>query len=1028
MKPTAAKTVSVQLIHRNHMPRTVTCLLALLFAVAATCAQAKTYYWKPGATQGLWTDLSNWSTEGFDGAAATALPASTDELYGLASYNFDLGNQTRTIKKCYNDSNSTDSFSITLENGRLDITGELRCCRGTVDVNNGATLQMPANSTIYTGLYLGAAEADRFSVNINSGGSMTVLGTARFFNTKYNVANGGTLTFSPSTLRISTQSYACRTGIENEGTLNLPNGLSMGVFDNTTSGASFTLWQTSGTLNLGGAITANSIPGTFNVDFAGGTVNVTGNASFDVTAANVSGPVTFNVAEGKTLNTTSLAVDNTGSFTKAGPGFIAFPATAQAVTVSEGGVALNDGTYDLSAVTFASGTTVHLASFGGTINAGGYPASLTEYATFTADLTAAATGTTIFNSDDATLLQKVKDDLTSGVPTGLELTISGTQLLLETATSEANTFTTSGNIAEGSGWGGSVPDQGASVAISGENVVGTLPSGAALPAWASIEVKNGATLRIEANAVLPPITLNKNATLVIGNNAIDNNAEVTLNNLSGVCNIHGDEITIPTISVESGATLKVPGGMKFANVNILLEGTIATVATGGITFGYADNGSTTYIGFTANGGTLSITEGSSSTYDIDPIEFCCPTLGSTVVAVGDLVLNSAILPRTSGYTYMQGRMVGLHLGRNNPDGQAFNLVFNNTQWGTSGKLYICGGASFRLTNNSSFITYEHHTQWDRYAEISGNGQLYVGDGCEFRLNAFGNWGDRALIVNSTLVSHRSVVVEDGGIFETYRWSGNGNGTFSVSNGVYQIFEPYIVDNDQLKSTNVPFNGLHEVDIATNSVLTFTTRNQANGHGYFNDGADRVVALADVPITGGGSIALDNANVNAFGVVVKSGANTATGTASVVAPTGSEGATTLYFADGANWAGRVVAGNVALTNLTDGAAVNVDFGALDLAVDFPIRVWTDNGGSIVTNDMLNVGTYDNTNGGRLVPVSAASGETLAAEGKIVVGKISKDSPLPTVARGWSARTSDILGDDANYLLTLKPNSGMQIILR
>ena len=97
-------------------------------------------------------------------------------------------------------------------------------------------------------------------------------------------------------------------------------------------------------------------------------------------------------------------------------------------------------------------------------------------------------------------------------------------------------------------------------------------------------------------------------------------------------------------------------------------------------------------------------------YDLDSIEFCCPQSGSSVVAIGDLVLNEANLPKTSGYDYMTGRMVALHLGRNNSENIAFNVVFNNTKWGTSGKLYVCGGATLSLTNNSSFITYEHHTQ------------------------------------------------------------------------------------------------------------------------------------------------------------------------------------------------------------------------------------------------------------------------------------------------------------------------------
>lgn len=999
-------------------------LAAIAVSSAALCASAATYYWKPGTTQGLWTDLSNWSTESVAGAAAGSLPGSSDELYGQGSYNFLLGGQSYAVKKCYNDTDSTGNYSIALENGTLEFTSELRCIKGSVDINNAATLRIPVNSTIYTGLYRGAEEENRFPVNINFGGSMEVLGTARFFNTKYSVANGGTLTFSPSTLRISTQSYACRTGIENNGTLNLPNGLSMKTFDgaSATGGASFTIWQNSGTMTLGGPITKNNQPGTFNVDFVGGTVNVTGNASFDVSSAQVSGPVTFNVAEGKTLNTTSLEIVDEGVLTKTGPGYIAFPATAQTVTVSEGGVALDSGTYNLSAVTFAANTAVRIATFGGTINQGGYPASLSENATFTADLSSASAGTTIFNSDDAVLLEKIKTDLATSVPQGLEFVVSGTQLMLETATSDADTFTVTGNITEGTGWGGSVPGGGANVAISGEGVVGTLPSSASFPAWASIEVKNGATLRVEATATLPPITLNKNARLEIGNNAT-----VTLANasdLSGVVNVLGDVITIPGLSVESGATLNVPGGMKFSNVNISLSGTIASISTGGITFGYANGGESTYIGFTASSGSvLKIFEGTSVSYGLDPLEFCCPAAGGSVIPRGTMTLTNVSLTKNSGYDYSTGHCHGFHLGVNNPANIPFEVVFDNTTWGVGGKVKIQGGAKFSLRNNGAFVNYEHHTAWDRHFDISENGQIVVGNGCELRVNALGNYGATPTTVNPTTDGYTAITVEEGGVFEVYTTSGNGNGVVSIAGDArWTVFEPYIVNNDEVKSTCIPFYGLDSVDVALNATFTFTTRNRKFSWTptVVDDlGADRVVSLANVPITGGGSIALSNDNVNVFGVIVTCGENTATGTAKVIPPASGKGETTLYFADGANWAGTVTAGNVALTNLVDSAAACTNtFGTLDLAAGttFPIRVWK-TGGVIVAHDGLNVGSYAYS-GGKIVLV--AMDEELAPGDSFILGTVGDDSK-PAVGGKWESRSE-------NGILKVKYSSGLTVILR
>jgi hypothetical protein len=302
----------------------------------------------------------------------------------------------------------------------------------------------------------------------------------------------------------------------------------------------------------------------------------------------------------------------------------------------------------------------------------------------------------------------------------------------------------------------------------------------------------------------------------------------------------------------------------------------------------------------------------------------------------------------------------------------------------------------------------------------------------------GDYGTHALEINPSSENHNAVVVEDGGKFETYRSSGNGKGVFVVSNGVFRIFQPSIYNEHYSESsgtttiydtTNVPFAGFSAVDIAEGSTLTFSTRNRVfweEGH-FYNESGDRVVQLADVPITGrNASIALDNANVNKFGVIVTCGLNTATGNASVVAPAEGEGETTLYFANGANWAGTVVAGNVALTNVTDSAAkATATFGTLNLAADFPVRVWKSNG--TITADTLNLGDVVN-NGGKVMPTKMSDGEDFARGDAFVLGKIAKGATLPRIGLGWVARTSEIDGDDSNDNLVLRFGAGMQIIVR
>jgi hypothetical protein len=204
---------------------------------------------------------------------------------------------------------------------------------------------------------------------------------------------------------------------------------------------------------------------------------------------------------------------------------------------------------------------------------------------------------------------------------------------------------------------------------------------------------------------------------------------------------------------------------------------------------------------------------------------------------------------------------------------------------------------------------------------------------------------------------------------------------------------------------------------------FTTRNRLWSDGMFtDDSGERVVALADVPITGAGSIALDNANANVFGVIVKSGANTATGTASVVAPTEGEGATTLYFANGANWAGTVVAdGNVAMTNLVDAAAsVTNTFGTLRLDADFPVRVWK-SGGKVVANDYLVVDTFDGTERITLVE----GDEALSGGDSFELGKIKAGGNLPKVVGRWNLSLGPE-DDDGYCAITAKCVQGMMLI--
>ncbi len=570
------------------------------------------------------------------------------------------------------------------------------------------------------------------------------------------------------------------------------------------------------------------------------------------------------------------------------------------------------------------------------------------------------------------------------------------------------------DLCAAAGWAnGSVPTN-QDVKVSGSSTVAMISDAAVFPAFASIAVRNGATLKVLADVALPPLTVDATSKVVFGDNATQPAVSAVLNAmLTTSYDTSVSPVALPVIEIATNATLSVASDMKFKNVDFRLYGTITKASNDDASpvFGYAENGETSYLAFTADGGVFDFhsnyTDGHDS-YGIEKgsISFVFPSSGGTVIPVGTLTLRNVTRTVIGWADYGNWEFC-----RNNPTNISVDVVVDGTHMDVSGYFYASGAAHLTLRNgswlrrNSSCIGH-----WFPMA-IQDAATIVLEDGCyiDFATND-GKFG----IDSQTDVD--AVTVSTGGIYAvTYNSSGYQRGVFVSDGGVLGVTKLAYPPN---RSDLLQGFGSARLD----GDLTIAS---IDGIGTGSYNWNRHVKVTDKPFTGAGDVTVTNGvPAYPFTVTMVNGANTATGSIKVAKADGDV-ETALYFADGANWAGTVVAGNVALTNLTDGAAT-ATFGTLDLAADFNIRVWTENG-VVVTNDMVNVGEYQ-SHGGRLSMEPMTEGLEFAAGDKIVVGKIAKASPDPAVKAGWCVKRLPIDGDDANELLVAKKGIGLQLILR
>ena len=562
------------------------------------------------------------------------------------------------------------------------------------------------------------------------------------------------------------------------------------------------------------------------------------------------------------------------------------------------------------------------------------------------------------------------------------------------------------DLCAAAGWATASVPTNQDVKVSGATTIATITDASAFPEFASIAVRNGATLKVLSDVTLPPLTIDATSKVVFGDGAAAVSAALNAS-LTTACSVSGGNVALPVIEIATNATLTVTAGMKFKNVDFRLYGTIRKDSTDTIspTFGYAENGETSYLAFTADGGTFDFHAHENSVNN-GAIFMVCPEVGGVVVPVGTITLRNAVR-NVMGW----GDYGNWDFGVNNPTSVPFDVLVDGTHIDVSGYFRASGAAHLTLVNGS-FIRRNPScvSHWYPMA-IQDSATIIVGEGCyiDFTTND-GQFG----IDSQSAVD--AVTVVSGGVYSvSQNSSGWGLGVFVSDGGVLGVTKKSTRDRTDL------LRGFGSARLDGDLFI------QSINIGIGSIDWDRYVKMADIPFAGTGDVTITNGvPAYPFTVTMVNGANTATGSIKVDKVEG-DAETALYFADGANWAGTVVAGNVVLTNLTDGAAAaSVSFGALDLAVDFPVRVWKPDG-EPMTNDVLNVGVYVN-NGGKLVPTMMTDGADFTNGDMVVVGMIEKKSPNPAVKTGWAVKRLAIDGDDEHELLGVRKGIGFRVVIK
>jgi len=447
-------------------------------------------------------------------------------------------------------------------------------------------------------------------------------------------------------------------------------------------------------------------------------------------------------------------------------------------------------------------------------------------------------------------------------------------------------------------------------------------------------------------------------------------------------------LLVPVFEVETNAAVNIGESAVFANVSLRLFGRIE--ASGTTTFGWAAAGQTTYLEMLCDGATFAIPSRTVR-------NFVCPDAGGRVVVPsGRLVYrNCMTTPRTSNDFHLG------NIGYRNPSDEPFVFEISGCELDFGyNPCYVGGAANILCVHGGSFGKFGENAHPGLYSWIQfiDSAKLTIGDGGQF-LYSRGKDTLEKLAFKPTAAGTEQIVLRDGGSIAMHVYNGE-----ALSKAVVRVENLGYWDIPQLVKPNkdIPdvidtrvwlsnlFNKFQEVNIDDGGILYLRSASKLWGNEWNRD-----MVVADVPVAGAGDLCVTNDTPGySLRVTMTSGRNTCTGSISAAA---SADGTKLLFADGANWAGTVVAGeNVSFTNLASSAPSSVRFGSLRLDGNLAIRVWKN--GEVFTNDLVNI-TSDMSGYGLLVP-QAMNDFSFKAGDSITIGYCPSSASISSgVSKRW-----------------------------